>query len=307
MRANVRSATLAFVLLIACNRPDSDLFGADGLPLPGANSGGRSSGVSLAGSSAADSNTGAQTGADMMNTGGSTTTDPVTNAGTPSTAGSAPVEQGGNAGSTNPPDPSGTAGVPDGTGGSPDPTPTEPVCGNGILEDGEQCDDAGHTGQDGCDASCKVVCSQYGQGTLESDDHHCYAGYDTFEFTIAQQDCVRRGAHLATISSAAENKLARMLTNNSKWIGAYENVSEAMPGTGAYEWLTGEPFTYTNWGPEEPNHLDTHCGGGAGGPGGAAHCYEHCVAILGDGTWADHRCDMSDGYVCEWEPAGAKP
>jgi hypothetical protein len=35
-------------------------------------------------------------------------------------------------------------------------------------------------------------------------------------------------------------------------------------------------------------------------------CYEHCMAILADGRWADQRCDRVDGYVCEWEPVGSK-
>ena len=302
MKAKVHCGALVFLCLVACNRPDNDLFGADGSPLPATGSGG-SSGMTVAGSSAMDTGTAATTSADTTTSGGSTTSEPVSNAGTAATGGNAPLDSGGTGGggSSNPPDQGGTAGVPDGTGGSADPDPPQPVCGNGVLEAGEECDDAGHAGQDGCDASCKVVCSQHGAGVLASEDHHCYAGYDTFPFAAAQQDCVKRGAHLATISSAAENQLARTLTHNSKWIGGSEDVSLGSPGTGNYEWLTGEPFTYTNWGPEEPNRLDERCNFGASG-----HCYEHCLSILGDGTWADRRCDMTDGYVCEWEPAGSE-
>ena len=32
---------------------------------------------------------------------------------------------------------------------------------------------------------------------------------------------------------------------------------------------------------------------------------EHCVSLMGDGTWTDHRCDEPDGYVCEWDPPSA--
>src|SRR5262249_10386489 len=146
-----------------------------------------------------------------------------------------------------------------------------------------------------------VVCSDFGAGTLESEDHHCYHGYDELAFAAAQQDCVKRGAHLATIASAAENKLARMLINNSKWLGGYEDVPPTSEGSGQYEWITGEPFTFTNWAAQEPNRMQVHCVGNFND-----RCYEHCIAILGDGTWADRLCDNVDGYVCEWDPAGSQ-
>ena len=103
------------------------------------------------------------------------------------------------------------------------------------------------------------------------------------------------------IPEGRENEIARKLTNNGKWIGAYENVAATVPGTGNYEWLTGEPFTFTNWAPQQPDSMATHCATGQ-----FTRCYEHCVVVLGDGTWADHVCDIADGYVCEWDPAGAK-
>jgi len=312
MKAYVRCGTLAFLCLVGCNQPNSDLFAADGTPSAPLVVGGSTSGTSPAGSSSTDSGKGANTNADMMNTGGSTGVQPMPVAGASSTAGMPPTASGGAAdqggsgggssgGTANPPDPGGTAGTADGGSSNPDPMPMDPVCGNGILEQGEQCDDAGHAGHDGCDANCKVVCSEHAQGALESEDHHCYFGYDQLDFAMAQADCVKRGAHLATIANATENQLVLKFINNSKWIGGLEDVAPTQPGTGAYAWITNEPFAYTNWAPQEPNRLDTHCGGSFN-----QHCYEHCIAILGDGSWADRRCDMPDGYVCEWEPAGTK-
>src|SRR5690606_32229074 len=32
----------------------------------------------------------------------------------------------------------------------------EPVCGNGVVEEGEDCDDSNTTGGDGCDAECRL-------------------------------------------------------------------------------------------------------------------------------------------------------
>ncbi len=305
MRVNVRCGAVAFLFVTACNRPDADLFGADGSPpnngtdaggtlsvtapttagTGGATSGGSSSGdLAVGGTANGGSSDKPATGGDSA-TGGApgAGAGPVAGAGG-SVGGSSPLEQ---------------AGAPNGTAGKPE--LPKPVCGNGVLEAGEVCDDAGHAGKDGCDANCKVVCADYGPGTLESEDHHCYNGYDQGDFEAAQQACVKKGAHLATIASAAENQIARELVNDSKWLGGYESVPLTSEGTGTYTWLTGEAFTYTNWAPREPNRREAHCGAAFN-----TLCFEHCIAILGDGTWADARCDMSDGYVCEWEPAGTK-
>jgi cysteine-rich repeat protein len=292
MKANPLSCFVALLLAVACNRPDNELFGPGSPAAPGGSDGdvGGKTSVATAGTASDTAGTGA------TSVGGTTLNEPT--GGTAPAAGGSNYDVGGSGGA-NPPDP--MAGAPDGVAGSGDPPKPDPeaVCGNGVIETGEECDDAGHAGQDGCDDNCKVVCSQHGQGTLESEDHHCYNGYDQATFTGSQQACLQRGAHLASIGSEAENKLARTLVNGSKWIGGHEDVAANLAGSGTYVWLTDEPFTYTNWANGEPNQLEYHC---ASGP--YTRCYEHCISLLGDGTWTDHRCDQPDGYVCEWEPPG---
>ncbi len=303
MKANLRCGAVALLFVVGCNRPDADLFGADSSPPAedGADTGGSASTSGAANAGAGVAASGSETASGGMpaagTASGGTASEPATGGTAPTAGGAA----GGGVGGANPPD--GQAGKPGGaagTGGTPE--PPKPVCGNGILEAGEACDDAGHVGKDGCDATCKVVCADYGPGTLESEDHHCYNGYDSGDFAAAQAACVKRGAHLASISSAAENKLARSLVNGSKWLGGLEDVPLMSEGTDTYAWLTGEPFTYTNWGAGEPSGKETHCGSGFN-----TVCFQHCISILGDGTWANARCDLSDGFVCEWEPAGKKP
>lgn len=285
MRANVRLSALGLLLVVACNHPDSDLFGSSSAP-PIENDGGAGAAPSAGGTSL-----GGGTAANNGGTSSNTPAEPVAG-GTGGTA---------TAGSANVPVDQGMAGAMDAAGASGEPPkPPEPLCGNGILEAGEQCDDAGHTGQDGCDAGCKVVCANFGADTAESEDHHCYNGYDEADFQGAVEACVKRGAHLATISSAAENKIVRTFVNNSKWLGGHEDVGASAPGTGTYAWITDEPFTYTNWGAREPNQARVRCSGFE------QNCYEHCVSMIGDGTWADQSCAITDGYVCEWEPAGTK-
>ena len=290
MRANVRLSALALLLVVACNRPDSELFSSsDSPPIEGdsgAGGGQAAGGPSLRGGMANDGG--------MASNGGTASHTPAE----PSKGGSSDGLTGGSA---NGPGDQGMAGATDAAGGSGEPpNPPSPVCGNGLLEAGEQCDDAGHAGRDGCDDSCKVVCADFGAEATESEDHHCYNGYDEADFEGAMEDCAKRGAHLVTVSSAAENKIVRTFVNNSKWLGGREDVSASTQGMGTYGWLTGEPFTYTNWGAREPNRAKVRCSGYE------QNCYEHCVTMMGDGTWADQSCAIADGYVCEWEPAGTK-
>lgn len=61
------------------------------------------------------------------------------------------------------------------------------------------------------------------------------------------------GGHLVTINDAAEDTwvTANFLTPNpsiNPWIGLHDQ-----DGNGTWEWISGEPVTYLNWAPGEPN------------------------------------------------------
>lgn len=87
---------------------------------------------------------------------------------------------------------------------------------------------------------------------------------DGITWTVADATTKAMGGgwHLATITSAGENDFVynlvkgkpefwrRSHTGNSHgpWLGGIW----VGPGVGDYEWITGEPFVYTNWGPSEP-------------------------------------------------------
>ncbi len=59
------------------------------------------------------------------------------------------------------------------------------------------------------------------------------------------------GWHLADIHSAAENDLLNTnLGDSQPWIGLTDRAQE-----GDFRWVTGEPVTYTNWRPGEPNQV----------------------------------------------------
>jgi cysteine-rich repeat protein len=278
---------LPWLLLGCTSRPDSVLF-SDDAPIPAeTNDGGTKGVVAGGGSSSQAPSAGAGPG------GGTTAAGGVTSGGTP--AGGGTANEAGTAGAD---DPDAAAGA----GAEPGTTPDPPVCGNGKLEAGEECDDAKHAGKDGCSAACKVVCADFGEGVEGSADHHCYAGYDEATFAGAQAACEELGAHLVTIGSAAENAIVRGFVGTSKFIGASEDVELMSDASAEYEWITGEALSYENWDNQQPDRAGERCTA----YGNNARCFEHCAFMQSDGTWADQRCDLSDGYVCEWEPAGAR-
>ncbi len=111
--------------------------------------------------------------------------------------------------------------------------------------------------------------------------------------------------HLATITSAEENQFifetfpeASQLNFSGYWIGGLQPgdtpVADVDPAAG-WQWVTGEPFVFTNWSPGEPNDF----------PGSGFK--EDAIGFWGfDGTWNDApREDHRAGFVVEYESAPA--
>jgi len=80
-----------------------------------------------------------------------------------------------------------------------------------------------------------------------------------------------RGGYLATVTSAAEWSFVKQVSNQSDawigpdsicgpWLGGYQNRNDPdhSEPTGGWQWVTGEPFSFTDWGGGEPNN---DCGG----------------------------------------------
>ena len=71
-------------------------------------------------------------------------------------------------------------------------------------------------------------------------------------WTTAKTEAEALGGHLATITSLAEQKFIEAYFGgftNPMWIGATDAAVE-----NSFEWVTGEPFSYTNWNSGEPNN-----------------------------------------------------
>lgn len=107
-------------------------------------------------------------------------------------------------------------------------------------------------------------------GAVKWNNGHCYEAVlaPGVSWDQAQDDCVARGGHLATITSAEENAFVFSLVSGNPsfwyldgygnglgpWLGGYQTSGSAGPGQG-WRWVTGEPFAYTNWETDQPGDM----------------------------------------------------
>ena len=120
---------------------------------------------------------------------------------------------------------------------------------------------------------------------------HSYQRFDTaLDWNSAKTACAVLGGHLATITSQAENEwiYGNLMsgTISPSWVGGTDSVQE-----GVWKWITGEPWSYTNWSTGEPNGLTL----------------ENCLWMYGNsgperGRWNDAGAvAYIFPYPCEWD------
>jgi hypothetical protein len=104
--------------------------------------------------------------------------------------------------------------------------------------------------------------------------------------------------HLATITSAQENSFINsnlsITDDNGAWTGGFQpNQGLGLAAAEGWQWVTGEPWSYTNWHPGEPNDF--------GRP-------EWVSVIRNDGYWNDLYGTYSHpgGYVVEYDVEGCQ-
>jgi hypothetical protein len=108
--------------------------------------------------------------------------------------------------------------------------------------------------------------------------HSYYRSTGSMLWTDAKQACINMGGHLVTIANTAEQTFV-FNTWPSGWIGFTDEAIE-----GNFAWVTGEPVTYTNWNPGEPNNAGN----------------EDYAQFVGGGKWNDLP-NTSLPYVIEFE------
>jgi hypothetical protein len=108
--------------------------------------------------------------------------------------------------------------------------------------------------------------------------HSYYRSTGSMTWTDARQACLNMGGHLVTVTSPAENNFIFNLWPNG-WIGLTDEVIE-----GQWRWVTGEPFSWSNWNGGEPNNAGN----------------EDYIQFVGGGKWNDLP-NLSLPYVLEFE------
>ena len=174
-----------------------------------------------------------------------------------------------------------------GGGGAPGPA----ACGNGVIEEGETCDDANAVVGDGCEG-CVVVCD--GANEVEAPETHvCYRHPPAAEvvWQDARDACVVWGGDLLAIADAEEQAWVQTFIAAHAWMGGNDLTTE-----GKFVWSNGEPFGYTNWLLGEPSDSTTG---------------EDCVEIFAaqqdiSYLWNDTLCAALLSYICERPPPQAR-
>lgn len=108
-------------------------------------------------------------------------------------------------------------------------------------------------------------------------------------FSEAHKACLQYGAHLASVSSAAEQEVLYNLTTiEGAWIG-FKSWDEIR----MFQWTDGSSVSYTNWAPDEPSNLDSK---------------ESCAELrkIPDyypGQWNDLPCSKPMEFLCKMDDA----
>jgi cysteine-rich repeat protein len=154
-------------------------------------------------------------------------------------------------------------------------------CGDGKLDDGEECDDKNTTADDGC-TGCKVDCTE-AKAFKDPSSAHCYWSLDAMSFFKGSVMCQSfPGGQLATVTSEAELALIASHLGGPAWVGA-----SALGPTGMLAWLDGEPWGYVLWGPGEPSKESK----------------DLCLLLEGEPLrFGMSDCTLAQGPLCERAP-----
>uniref|UniRef100_G1PD26 Macrophage mannose receptor 1 n=1 Tax=Myotis lucifugus TaxID=59463 RepID=G1PD26_MYOLU len=113
---------------------------------------------------------------------------------------------------------------------------------------------------------------------------HCYyieSSY-TRHWGQASLECLRMGASLVSIESAAESsflsyRVEPLQSKTNFWIGLYRNVE------GKWQWINNNPLSFVNWIAGEPTGERNDC----------------ASLVASSGLWNSIHCSSYKGYICK--------
>ena len=159
----------------------------------------------------------------------------------------------------------------------------EPVCGNAIVEVGEQCDDGNRRNGDGCDNRCQWEDDEpelpNGCRLINERNRRTAICWQPRNRAAAAQHCESAGMTLVTIDDERDNAILFQASNQtSPWIGLSDQRREG-------EWVWDSRTSgYVNWNVGEPNNWGNN---------------EDCVQITISGRWNDANCNQRLMFFCE--------
>ena len=132
-----------------------------------------------------------------------------------------------------------------------------------------------------CDTNTREIPGFIYMGEVNGHRYYC-SSTQNFTWSQANTAAQSAGGYLAVINDAAENTyLKNKLVNQHAWIGFNDAAVE-----GDFEWVNGEPVTYTNWNSAtEPNDQGIACGG--------LTSADYAILRRADGKWYDRfECEQ---------------
>ena len=130
-----------------------------------------------------------------------------------------------------------------------------------------------------CTPNARALCEREPWSIDPATNHAYRAFYALRTHPEAIADCAAIGAHLATITSEAEQAFVATLAAREIWIGLFQGPSE-----GSWFWSTGERFDFHAWAPMQPDDFQAN---------------EDCVHLYPGGLWNDRACTARLPFLCE--------